>query len=643
MSEAQDFDEMDLEILQDFIAESQDGITELDEKFVLLENDPSDKSNIDAIFRAIHSIKGNAGFFNLEALKNTAHKMETLLDEMREGSRSVNADIITILLEGVDILKAMLEQLATVPKIHPLTPKQEDYIARLSLILDAPAEDPQAKTEKLIQDIKAVIEEMKNLPELSDHDLVKKAEKILASYSSIQAHGEGQQGLVAPTAPPAPEISALSEASAMDEKSLSDGLDMHPADHIAAKEGDKKVVAKKTMRVDEDTIDGFMRYIGELIISSEVFNHLQKKLETNSNVDPSVVSEFKNANLSFNELSNELQNSLMEIRKVPLKNLLSKTPRLVRDLSKSLSKDVNLVMLGEETKVDKSLMEALEDPFVHMIRNSLDHGLETPQERTAAGKGAQGNLTIEGKCDKSFFYLIIQDDGRGIYPEKIKKVAISKGVITEEEAGKLTDKEAVNLIFAPGFSSAEQVSQVSGRGVGMDVVLTNIKSRNGNIDVESIPGQGTKIIIKLPLTVTLIVITGLILQVSEEKYIIPLDSVREVAEAKDELLSTIQGDTELITYRGEIFPLVRLHETFHLPCENRTLNGKILVLAETKGEKVGIVVDKLLGLQQMVQKNIGEEFDQVKMIDGGAIMGDGRVGLVLDVGGLISHCQKATV
>ncbi|MCP5464143.1 MAG: chemotaxis protein CheA [Deltaproteobacteria bacterium] len=393
---------------------------------------------------------------------------------------------------------------------------------------------------------------------------------------------------------------------------------------------------RKMMRVDESTVDGFMKYVGELIIASEVFNYIQKKLE-NETIDPQLSKEFKNANLSFNELSNDLQRSLMDIRRVPVKNLLSKAPRLVRDLSLSLSKEAKLETDGEEVKIDKSLVETLEDPLIHILRNSIDHGLETPEERTANGKDPCGTIRVEGFCDKKYFNLLIKDDGRGIDPEKIKKVAVKKGVISELEAAELSDQEAVNLIFAPGFSSAEEITQVSGRGVGMDVVLTNIKRSNGSVEVTSEIGKGTEILIRLPLTVTLIVINGLVVKTGDEFFIIPIESVKEVTQPTHEMLSTISGNNEVVRFREEVYPLIRVGELMKSRGfkANQELSEQTLVLIEKEDRKASLIVDELVGLQQVVLKNIGDEFKRVRFIQGGAILGDGRIGLVLDAKHLI--------
>ncbi len=315
--------------------------------------------------------------------------------------------------------------------------------------------------------------------------------------------------------------------------------------------------AIKSMRIDEATIDGFMAYTSELISASEMFRYLQSKLE-GTQLSPELRREFRDAILSFHGLSQNLQRSLMEIRKLPLKTLFSKVPRLVRDLSLSLSKEASVQVEGDELRVDKSLLEVLDDPLVHMIRNSLDHGIERPAVREAAGKPKAGTVTVRGSVDESFLYLTIEDDGAGIDPVKMRAIAVKKGLLTEERAAALSDQEALNLRCAPGFSSAEQVTDVSGRGVGMDVVMTNITRANGKVTVESAAGKGTRIQIRVPLSITTLVLDGLIIKVGDEKLVIPLEDVKGVEGAEGQAVTTIRGRHATVQFRGRTIPLVSL-------------------------------------------------------------------------------------
>lgn len=609
--EAEKF-EIDPEILQGFVAESLEGFASIDEKLVRLEQAPSDRANIDSIFRVVHSVKGNAGFFGLNAAKIMAHRLENLLDDIRNGKRSVTPPAIEILLKGIDFLRGMFHEVAQSSGPRELNDAERAFMVALESFL--------AAKDSETRDLKACLREVQPLV-----NAIKASEEVMHSPAVaellrvLERFGEETRRSDAKSDPAS--TSDAGGAAAPNVTPISD-------------RADAKV--KKTMRVDETTIDGFMAYIGDLIVASEAFNYLQQKVES-VGVDAVIVKEFKNANIAFNGLSQNLQKSLMEVRKVPLKNLFSKVPRLVRDLAGALAKEVKVEIVGDELSVDKSLVEALEDPFVHMIRNSLDHGIEKPEVRAAAGKPATGVLRVEARCDKTFLYLTIGDDGAGIHPERIRKSAVKKGIRTEGEAAALSDRDAIQLIFAPGFSSAESVSDVSGRGVGMDVVLTNIKRVNGQIDVDSTPGVGTKMLLKLPLGMTVIVIPALLVEVGAETFIVPLDGVREVARLDPSQLGTIRGSSEVVRFREDVYPLIRLTRLLGAAAQTESASDQVIVFVEKDGEKMAVLVDRLLGLQQVVLKSLGDSLKSTPMVGGAAVLGDGSVGLVLDIKGMFER------
>ncbi len=607
--------DIDVEILREFVAESTDGLASLENCFVELERDPTQRSNIDAIFRTIHSIKGSAGFFNLKTLQTIAHKMETVLDWLRKGNGLASSDVVTALLDGIDRLKRILSRIAETQKPEPMAEDDALFLERLDKAF-ANLQSGRDQIMAMVRKMEGLFHEGENDPAIQNQKVFR---NLLAVHNELKAATHSDA--VAPV--------AKVEAAASNVVSL------------AAQETAGAHV-KKTMRVEEETIDGFMNYIGELITSSESFNYLYRKLES-ERVRPDLSKEFKSAIVSFNALSQGLQSSLMEIRKVPVRNLFGKFPRLVRDLSMSLNKEIEFMTVGDETRIDKSLVEVLEDPLTHMIRNSLDHGIEMPDVRERAGKSRKGFIEINALADKGFLYLRIQDDGAGIHPEKIKAVAVKKGVITIERAREMTDKEAVQLIFAPGFSSAEKVTEVSGRGVGMDVVLTNLQKVNGSIDVDSEPGQGTTITIKVPMTVTLTVISALIIVEGSEQYVLPLENVREVANFSSEDRYTVEGKSEMIRLRDKMYPLLRINQLLKVPNKDFHADGTVMVLVE-KGKSSGVLLlDRLLGLQQVVVKDIGEEFKKNRLISGGVILGDGNVALVLDVEGLLQKYNQSQI
>ena len=377
-----------------------------------------------------------------------------------------------------------------------------------------------------------------------------------------------------------------------------------------------------------------MNYVGELIVTAESFNHLQKMIESQK-VDPITVRAFKNTNQAFRELSGKLQESLMEVRRVPVKPLLRKIEMMSRELSHSMRKKVRGRIEGEEVQVDKSIAERLEGPLVHVVRNSLDHGLEQPEERIGAGKPEEGLIQVTASADREFFYLSVMDDGRGIDPDKMREAAVAKGLMNRNQANTLSVREARNLVFEAGFSTAREITDVSGRGVGMDVVRTNIDSLNGSISLDSEVGRGTTITFKIPLSVTLQVIKALLVRVGLENFIISLDDVLESLRPRPEDLTTVKGRGEVFTRRGQLLPLIRLHEVFDIEPHVTDPSKSILVVIDNSMGRFGLMVDEVLGQQQVVVKEMDDWFKNLGFLTGSATLGDGRLGLVLDTQGVV--------
>ena len=407
--------------------------------------------------------------------------------------------------------------------------------------------------------------------------------------------------------------------------------------------GQHQELSGKTLRVAEEKVDHFMSFVGELIITGEVFAYIQKKLEQYPEVRQ-VAQEFKNANLSFGELSTNLQKSLMEVRRVPLKSVLQKLHRIIRDTSAALGKKIDFEIIGEDVQIDKSLLEGLESPLVHMVRNSVDHGVETPEDRVASGKAETGHVWITASATEEQFTLAIKDDGKGLDVETIKAKAVSRGLLTEDAARTMPDKEAFRLVFNAGLSTAKVVTDVSGRGVGMDVVLSNITKMNGNINVDSAVGQGSTFTILLPMTVTLTVIDGLVARIGDQFYIIPLSDVRESVKPAAEQVHVIKGSQEVLNVRGELHPIVRLNQILGIyndkVIENVTDATAVLVQGR-RGKSAAFLVDELIGQQSVVVKELGREFEHIRCLQGGSILGDGRVGLVLSVQGILADLGLA--
>lgn len=754
---------IDPEILGEFVQETLDQLNSLEEQFVNLEKSPDDLEIINAIFRPFHSIKGSAAFFDLTAMKDIAHSIENLLDDLRKERKRVTTDIISAILQGLDILKERLESLSNNSYQETLSSAESDY---LNLLKEIDQSEPEEKALTLIElEINEVISDMgegfiKKHPKVKKlidlFSQLKSGSQIVSAdavYDPSLQYMYGENNLTeyisrfqqfitnAKVSPPSGEdcnafsstlddllqlcqgkslesllsilnglkenfTTIMNSAAGFDEllltlieddfnKLLKSLEHLSPGEAGAQKVGEilvakgtitekdlKEAVSKqkkvgeilleegkvskgdidhaltlqkeqittepvekekkavfKTMRVEENKIDHFMSFVGELIVSSEVFNYLQKKIEKN-NEFVELAKEYKNANLAFNDLSNNLQKSLMEIRKIPVKNLLQKMPRMVRDIAKNLGKNIALEITGEETRIDKSILENIENPLIHIVRNSADHGMETTSERAAAEKSEQGTIKINAFCDESFFHLRIVDDGKGINLEKVKQAALKKGVISESKYNSISDKEALHLIFLPGISLAKKVTDLSGRGVGMDVVMSNLKKVNGSINIDSELGKGTNIQIQIPLSVTLIVVDGLVVQVGEENFVIPIPKIKESIKPKSDDIFTVTRKGEMVTIRQKLFPLVRLHQLFKIPTKTETPSDGVVVLIQHENGHSCFLVDKLLGQQQVVQKDLGKYLKGVSTIAGGAIMGDGKIGLILNVEGIMNKVQK---
>ena len=586
----------DVEIVKEFLVESNDHLDDVESKILQLEENPEDVDIINGIFRPIHSMKGSAGFLGLKDIGKVSHELETLLDEARKAKIKITSEIIDVLYEGVDILKRLKEAVAkkvdnngasvNVIEYHPL-------LSKISAILGHNQNSSQQKDTHVNSPKEKHIGEI--LLETGD---ISKDQLEMALHEQEDGKRLGEilveKGIITPE-----KInSALKIQSVVGKPSL------------------------ETVKVDTQKLDNLVNLVGELVIA----NALISAALGNSNNDT-------NKNLShLNKIVKDIQDQVMCMRMVPLKSTFQKMARLVRDVSAKVGKKVRLEISGEDTELDKTVIEEIGDPLVHIIRNSIDHGIETQNERIPMGKPAEGLVRLNAFHRGGNIVIEIEDDGKGLSKEKILKKAIEKGLV--EENASLSDQQIYNLIFAAGFSTAEKVTDVSGRGVGMDVVKKNVERLRGKVDISTVEGKGTKISIKLPLT--LAIIDGMIVQVGAEKYIVPMLSIEESIRPKKEDVSTVQQRGELINVRGNLLPMVRLHNLYNVQPKKINPWEALILIVEGEGRRCGILVDDLLGQQQIVIKSLGEQFRNISGIAGSAILGDGRIGLILDVGGIMS-------
>ncbi len=717
---------VDPELLAGFLDEADESLAELEPRFVELETSDDPASSIDTIFRAVHSVKGNSGFFGLGRIKVFSHEMETLLDDLRKGRLGISSTITNVLLAGVDELKTMIarvrdgeEETADPVALDRLTERirqvgtesgadieaaRSEFVTEVQGLVTAIDNDHVLSAFPILKssldrvgaclgrlrhfieenngkdhasesagqryfmgdiDVTAEVLDMNALLALAPHAMPDTAEKLT---EALDALADTLSGAAAESVRDMIEELGIFTQSAvgyddlirelLQEKFASLRQELFRQPENAGKPGEaeakrekdetvsrgdtaKKKNAAKSMRVNEEKVDEFMKFVGELIISTESLNHFGKRLQT-LGIDRRVFAEFQTVNTHLSELTHDLQRGLMEIRKVSIRGLLQKVPRMARDLARDAGKQVHVITEGDDLAIDKSLVEVLGDPLTHMVRNSIDHGIEPPKTREAAGKPADGTLTVSATEDGEWIRITVKDDGAGIAVDRVKAKAVEKGILDPGRAAAMTDEEAFQLLFAPGFSTAEQVTEVSGRGVGMDVVITNIRKANGQIEVHSSPGLGTEIVVSLPAAASVEVITGLVTCVGSERYILPLSSIKKSLKPDRDSLTRIAGGGEAILIRDTLYPLVRLHGTLGVrPHTNEIWDGMVLIVAEG-GQSAALLVDELRTVQRVVVKSLGSQFKGISAIAGGAVLGDGRIGLVLDIEGLLNTALDHT-
>ncbi|MFD2671082.1 chemotaxis protein CheA [Marinicrinis sediminis] len=399
---------------------------------------------------------------------------------------------------------------------------------------------------------------------------------------------------------------------------------------ISGSAGGMSVHKKQTIRVDVDRLENLMNLVGELVIDQTRLQQVEHTLNQRYRNDDSIV-QLEQISDHFSRVIEDLQDQVTKVRMLPIDQLFNRFPRMIRDLSKKLDKEVEVVLLGGETELDRTVIEEISDPLIHLIRNALDHGLELPAQRVAAGKSAQGRLTIRASQEENQVVIVVEDDGKGIDPDRIRQSAVQKGVISEQEAEGLSERESIQLIFRPGFSTSAELSDVSGRGVGMDIVKSHIEKLNGIIDIASTVGQGTKFKIKLPLT--LAIIPGLMVKLVDRKYVVPMNHVMESVRVAADEIQWLQGQP-VIHIREEIYPLISLHQHFGIDEPVQTKTHKSIVILGMAEKRVALVVDELIGNQDIVVKSLGRYVGDVPCISGATILGDGQVALILEVSGI---------
>ncbi|MEO6202439.1 MAG: chemotaxis protein CheA [Nitrospirales bacterium] len=623
------------EILNDFLAESSEMLDALDQHFVKLETEPSNTELLNEIFRCMHSMKGSAGFLGFTHLVEVAHQAESLLNKLRQGEMSVSPFIIDIILEAVDAVKMLQSDIReTGEDSHVET---QGIVNKLALTMDS--------SDDLMLSVpppqKAVMNPAPSAPSPPPAEMTPSSVAVppdtssLSSPHKVPPH-EGPVGIEGVAEPAAFSEGPVGLSDVLNKMKEAATRTVQAASAPSGKPSGGKE-EDQTVRVETKRLDHVMNLVGELVLNRNRLIKLGSGLEEQDETNPAL-RELNVTLAQLNLVISDLQLAVMKTRMVPIRKVFSRFPRLVRDLAGKLGKQVRLELVGEDTEVDKSVADELSDPLIHLVRNSMDHGLETAADRKQHGKGPEGYVRLSAQQEGNSIVIRVEDNGRGLQVEKIAQKALEKGLVAQAELEAMSPREIMNLIFLPGFSTADQVSDVSGRGVGMDVVRTNISRMNGSLELDSDPGQGSRVTIKLPLTVA--IIQALMVEVECATFAIPLASVVEAVKVTKEEIKSINGQA-VLNLRERILPLLDLGETFHIP-RDRTGVECYVVVVKIGEQQFGVVVNRLRAQEEVVIKSLGEFLANVKCVAGATITGDGKVVLILDMADLVREVQTST-
>jgi two-component system chemotaxis sensor kinase CheA len=666
------------QFIPSFLEESFEGLELMESSLLTLV--VGDNETIHSIFRAAHSIKGGAGTFGFDKVTEFTHLVETLLDEIRDGRREITPKDTELLLVSVDCMRILIEAARDEADYDESKIAETTLLLEKTLEMEAGSSDTEAvESEEATQEpagktwritfipehhlvqtgndplllfnaladlgkltLKAKTEQLPPINEMDATELYISWELSLISEASEadirevfewvedECKLEIEELTPPPEAAQAPAVADIAAQAAPAEAALENPISVAQTPDKSDKNKPKAKQEVGSIRVGVDKVDSLINLMGELVITQSMLSELGNDFEI------SKLEKLKNGLDQLLQNTKELQESVMKIRMLPISFAFNRFPRLVHDLSIKTGKEVNLVVRGEQTELDKTVMEQIGDPLVHLVRNAVDHGIEPSDVRVANGKDKAGTITLDAYHQGGNIVIEISDDGGGINRDAVLSKAIEKGLVDSNAT--LSDAQVFDLLFEPGFSTAKEVSDISGRGVGMDVVKRNIQSLGGRIQVESEPGKGSKFKVNLPLT--LAILDGQLVRVGSEVYIIPLITIVESLQAKAEFINRTSGDMALYRLREDNVPVIPIYQLFDLPAETTELNNSLLVVVEADGQKVGLMVDDLLAQQQVVIKSLKDNYQQVAGISGATILGDGSVAMILDVPGMIEMAMK---
>ncbi|MFP6115660.1 chemotaxis histidine kinase/response regulator CheAY2 [Helicobacter pylori] len=650
------------EIMEDFLIEAFEMNEQLDQDLVELEHNPEDLDLLNRIFRVAHTIKGSSSFLNLNILTHLTHNMEDVLNRARKGEIKITPDIMDVVLRSIDLMKTLLVTIRDTGSDtnNGKENEIEEAVKQLQAITsqnlegakertkEAPKEENKEEAKEEVKENKTKAPTAEN--SASDNPLADEPDLDYANMSAEEVEAEIERLLnkrqeadkerraqkkqeakqeVAPTkeapkteTPKAPKTETKAKAKADTEENKAPSIGV-----------------EQTVRVDVRRLDHLMNLIGELVLGKNRLIRIYGDVEERYDGEK-FLEELNQVVSSISAVTTDLQLAVMKTRMQPVGKVFNKFPRMVRDLSRELGKSIELIIEGEETELDKSIVEEIGDPLIHIIRNSCDHGIEPLEERRRLNKPETGKVQLSAYNEGNHIVIKISDDGKGLDPVMLKEKAIEKGVISERDAEGMSDREAFNLIFKPGFSTAKVVSNVSGRGVGMDVVKTNIEKLNGIIEIDSEVGVGTTQKLKIPLT--LAIIQALLVGVQEEYYAIPLSSVLETVRISQDEIYTVDGKS-VLRLRDEVLSLVRLSDIFKVDAILESNSDVYVVIIGLADQKIGVIVDYLIGQEEVVIKSLGYYLKNTRGIAGATVRGDGKITLIVDVGAMMDMAKSIKV
>lgn len=680
--------EVDQEILEDFLVEAGEILELLSEQLVELEQRPDDRDLLNAIFRGFHTVKGGAGFLQLDAMVECCHKAENLFDLLRNGELKVSSSLMDVVLQALDAVNLMFQHVRSGVDPEPASPEllqrlnaytlgdvpseplpvQKELRKETSAVVRSASANPNTPSDEFDQLLGDLVKDKVTSSEVtpSNNDLITE-EEFDALLDELHGAGKGPaidasvtvavsnsssadeisddefeallddlqskgQGAFAAIADDEPAVRSVKNASDLQPppKSVAEPVNKDPSSSESVQRANvsaqQKPVQESNVRVDTALLDKIMNMVGELVLVRNRLVRLGGARED---------EEMTKALGTLDMVTADLQTSVMKTRMQPVKKVFGRFPRLIRDLSRSLKKEIRLELRGEETDLDKNLVEALADPLIHLVRNSVDHGIELPEVRESMGKPREGSVLLSAEQEGDHILLIIRDDGAGMDPEKLRHLAVERGMLDTESAARLTDQECFNLIFHAGFSTKTEISDVSGRGVGMDVVKTKITQLNGTLAIDSILGQGTQIAIQVPLT--LAIMPTLMVTLESQAFALPLVNVNEIYNLDLTKTNNVDGQ-QVIIVRDQALPLFHLKRWMVKGCEQVSLPDQGHVVIVSVGTtRVGFVVDQLVGQEEVVIKPLGSILHGTQGLSGATITGDGRIALIIDIPNLLKR------